>query len=61
MLAQWRIVSGAVHRASCGAAEAACSELAPRLATVLGPNSSVRLESLDVTIQHFLDHHESPR
>jgi DNA-binding IclR family transcriptional regulator len=39
---------------------AACSQLAPRLATVLGPNSSVRLESLDVTIQHFLDHHESP-
>jgi IclR family transcriptional regulator, acetate operon repressor len=41
--------------------DATCSELAPRLATVLGPNSSVRLESLDVTIQHFLDHHESPR
>jgi IclR family acetate operon transcriptional repressor len=40
---------------------AACTQLAPRLATVLGPNSSVRLESLDVTIQHFLDHHESPR
>jgi IclR family transcriptional regulator, acetate operon repressor len=40
--------------------DATCSELAPRLATVLGPNSSVRLESLDVTIQHFLDHHESP-
>jgi IclR family acetate operon transcriptional repressor len=39
---------------------AACSQLAPRLATVLGPNSSVRLESLDVTIRHFLDHHESP-
>jgi IclR family transcriptional regulator, acetate operon repressor len=36
---------------------AACSQLAPRLATVLGPNSSVRLESLDVTIRHFLDHH----
>ena len=40
---------------------AACSQLAPQLATVLGPNSSVRLESLDVTIQDFLDHHESPR
>jgi IclR family transcriptional regulator, acetate operon repressor len=40
---------------------AACSRLASRLATVLGPNSSVRLESLDVTIQDFLDHHESPR
>jgi IclR family acetate operon transcriptional repressor len=39
---------------------AACSQLAPRLATVLGPNSSVRLDSLDVTIQHFLDHHASP-
>ncbi len=34
---------------------AACAELAPRLATVLGPNSSVRLESLDVTIQDFLE------
>jgi IclR family transcriptional regulator, acetate operon repressor len=38
---------------------AACSQLAPRLATVLGPNSSVRLESLDVTIRDFLDHDES--
>ena len=34
---------------------AACADLAPRLATVLGPNSSMRLESLDVTIQDFLD------
>jgi DNA-binding IclR family transcriptional regulator len=33
---------------------AACHELAPRLATVLGPNSSMRLDSLDVTIQDFL-------
>lgn len=40
---------------------AACSQLVPRLAAVLGPNSSVHLESLDVTIQDFLDHHESPR
>src|ERR1700722_17042900 len=40
---------------------AACSQLAPRLATVLGPNSSVRLDSLDVTIQHFLDHQGSQR
>jgi DNA-binding IclR family transcriptional regulator len=39
---------------------AACSQLAPRLATVLGPNSSVHLESLDVTIRQFLDHAESP-
>lgn len=36
---------------------AACGELGPRLATVLGPNSSVRLESLDVTIQDVLDTH----
>lgn len=34
---------------------AACTDLAPRLATVLGPNSSVRVESLDVTIQDFLN------
>jgi hypothetical protein len=31
----------------------ACSDLAPHLATVLGPNSSVRLEALDVTIREF--------
>jgi IclR family transcriptional regulator, acetate operon repressor len=36
---------------------AACTGLGPRLATVLGPNSSVRLESLDVTIQDVLDTH----
>jgi IclR family transcriptional regulator, acetate operon repressor len=35
--------------------QAACTTLAPRMATVLGPNSSVRLESLDVTIRDFLD------
>ena len=34
---------------------AACADVAPRLATVLGPNSSMQLESLDVTIQDFLD------
>ncbi|MGW4587765.1 IclR family transcriptional regulator [Amycolatopsis thermoflava] len=34
---------------------AACADLGPRLATVLGPSSSVRLESLDVTIQDVLD------
>ena len=34
---------------------AACADLAPRLATVLGPNSSIRLESLDVVAQEFLD------
>jgi len=34
---------------------AACAELGPRLANVLGPNSSVRLDSLDVTIQDLLD------
>lgn len=34
---------------------AACEQLAPRLATVIGPNSSVRLESLDVTIQDFIE------
>jgi IclR family acetate operon transcriptional repressor len=34
---------------------AACAGLAPRLASVLGPNSSMRLDSLDVTFQDFLD------
>ena len=34
---------------------AACAQLAPHLATVLGPNSSIRLESLDVTIQDFIE------
>ena len=34
---------------------AACADLAPRLATVLGPNSSMRLDSLDVTIHDLLD------
>ncbi|WP_236795023.1 IclR family transcriptional regulator [Amycolatopsis sp. GM8] len=34
---------------------AACAELAPRLAAVLGPSSSVRLDSLDVTVQDALD------
>ncbi len=33
----------------------ACTGLAPRLTTVLGPHSSMRLESLDVTIQDFVD------
>jgi hypothetical protein len=36
---------------------AACAELGPRLPGVLGPNCSVRLESLDVTIQDVLDSH----
>ncbi|TVT59338.1 IclR family transcriptional regulator [Amycolatopsis rhizosphaerae] len=34
---------------------AACADLAPRLATVLGPNSSIRLDPLDVMIRDFLD------
>ncbi|WP_410627864.1 IclR family transcriptional regulator [Amycolatopsis sp. cmx-8-4] len=34
---------------------AACTQLAPHLATVLGPNSSIRLESLDVTIKDFIE------
>jgi DNA-binding IclR family transcriptional regulator len=34
---------------------ASCTALAPRLAAVLGPHSSVRVESLDVNIQDFLD------
>ena len=34
---------------------ATCAELAPRLAAVLGPNSSMRLDSLDVAIQDFLN------
>lgn len=32
-----------------------CRELAPHLATVLGPNSSIRLESLDVAIQELVE------
>lgn len=34
---------------------AACADLAPKLAVVIGPNSSLRLDSLDVTIQDFLE------
>jgi hypothetical protein len=34
---------------------AACAGFAPRLASVLGPNSSMHLDSLDVTFQDFLD------
>lgn len=37
-----------------GPLKAASAELAPRLAEVIGPNSSVRLDSLDVTIQELL-------
>ncbi|WP_327654357.1 IclR family transcriptional regulator [Streptomyces sp. NBC_00483] len=37
-----------------GSLQAASAELAPRLAVVIGPNSSVRLDSLDVTIQELL-------
>lgn len=33
----------------------ACKRLAPKLATMLGPNSSQRLTALDVTIQELLD------
>lgn len=33
----------------------ACMQLAPHLATVLGPNSSIGLEALDVTIQSFVN------
>jgi IclR family acetate operon transcriptional repressor len=33
----------------------ACRQLAPHLATVLGPNSTLRLESLDLTIQGFIE------
>ncbi|WP_063746977.1 IclR family transcriptional regulator [Streptomyces canus] len=40
--------------ALAGPLRAASSELAPRLAAVIGPNSSVRLASLDVTIQDLL-------
>lgn len=32
----------------------ACNGLAPYLATLLGPNSSARLDALDVTIQDFM-------
>jgi DNA-binding IclR family transcriptional regulator len=34
---------------------AACADLAPRLANMLGPNSCMRLESLDVAIHDFVD------
>ncbi|MEE6177223.1 IclR family transcriptional regulator [Mycobacterium sp. 050134] len=34
---------------------AACDGLAPRLAALLGPNSSERLEALDVTIQDLME------
>lgn len=34
-----------------GPLKTACSALAPRLAKILGPNSTERLESLDVTVQ----------
>ncbi|WP_225625847.1 IclR family transcriptional regulator [Streptomyces werraensis] len=40
--------------ALAGPLQAAGAELAPRLAAVIGPNSSVRLASLDVTIQDLL-------
>ncbi|MGI8677463.1 MAG: IclR family transcriptional regulator [Jatrophihabitans sp.] len=34
---------------------AACAQLAPRLATMLGPNSSQRLVALDVAVQHVVE------
>lgn len=40
--------------ALAGPLRSASAELAPRLAAVIGPNSSVRLASLDVTIQDLL-------
>lgn len=33
---------------------AACADLAGRISTVIGPNSSVRLEPLDVTVRKFV-------
>ncbi|MGE2722425.1 IclR family transcriptional regulator [Mycolicibacterium celeriflavum] len=33
----------------------ACTRLAPQLATLLGPNSSARLDALDVTIRDFME------
>lgn len=33
----------------------ACNRLAPQLATLLGPNSSARLDALDVTIRDFME------
>ena len=33
----------------------ACNGLAPHLATLLGPNSSARLDALDITIQDFME------
>ncbi len=52
--AEQRLPEAALRRLA-GPLRVACADLAPRLATVLGPNSSVRLESLDVTIQDFLE------
>lgn len=42
-------------RKLAGPLRAAASDLAPKLAVVLGPNSSMRTESLNVTIQDFLE------
>lgn len=55
-------VAGADHRLPAAALrdlahplKATCKELAPQLARVLGPNSSERLDALDVTIQDLLE------
>jgi len=49
-----RLPEGALHRLA-QPLKSACTQLAPHLANVLGPNSTLRLESLDVTIQGFVE------
>lgn len=43
-----------VLRALAPRLRSACNSLAPHLATLLGPNSSTRLDALDVTIRDFM-------
>lgn len=49
-----RLPEGTLHRLA-QPLKSACTHLAPHLANVLGPNSTLRLESLDVTIQGFVE------
>lgn len=55
-----RQLSEVTLRRFSGPLIAACSELAPRLATLLGPNASEHYTALDVTIQDFLANQETP-
>jgi hypothetical protein len=38
----------------------ACGQLAPHLATMLGPNSSERLDALDVAVRNLIDEDRRP-